>query len=70
MDTPGKPFFINGAPIEIWVKEGKNAASQAVITKNTIPPIFKPQKIDGPEEEWFRPFSEGSEYLMYIMRKY
>lgn len=60
LDILGKPFFINGAPLEIWLNEGKTDRSKAVVTRNTIPPMFKPQKVDGPEEEWFGPFSEGS----------
>ena len=59
-DILGKPFFMNGAPMEIWLNSGKIAKSQADITVNTIPRIFRPEKIDGPTENWYGPFSEGS----------
>ncbi len=60
IDILGKPFFINGAPIEIWLNSGKIKKSKAEITKWTIPLVFRPQAIDLPTEQWYGPFSEGS----------
>lgn len=60
IDILGKPFFMNGAPMEIWLNSGKIEKSKAEITINTIPLNFRPQKIDDPEEQWYGPFSEGS----------
>ncbi len=60
LDILGKPFFINGAPLEIWLNEGTVDPARAETTVRTIPPIFRAQKIDGPEEQWYGPFSEGS----------
>jgi hypothetical protein len=59
-DILGKPFFINGAPMEVWLNMGKAEKQQAEVTIRTIPPIFRPKKIDGPNEQWYGPFSEGS----------
>ena len=60
IDILGKPFFIHGAPLNIWLNVGEIEKSKAQITKNTIPRIFSPKKIDGPKEQWYGPFSEGS----------
>lgn len=60
IDILGKPFFMNGAPLEIWLNTGTIKISKAEITKNSIPIIFRPHKIDGPTEQWYGPFSEGS----------
>ena len=60
IDILGKPFFINGAPLEIWLNKGKIEKSKAEITVRTIPPLFRAVKIDGPIEHWYGPFSEGS----------
>ena len=60
IDILGKPFFLNGAPIEIWLNSGKIASNKADTSKNHIPPLFLSRKIDGPEENWYGPFSEGS----------
>ncbi|MBD3374759.1 hypothetical protein GF406_06990 [candidate division KSB1 bacterium] len=60
MDILGKPFFINGAPLEIWLNMGNIEKSMAETTVRTIPPIFRAQKIDGPIQQWYGPFSEGS----------
>jgi len=59
-DVLGKPFILNGSPIEIWLNEGKVQKSRANATKNAVPPLFFTRKIDGPESNWFGPFSEGS----------
>jgi hypothetical protein len=60
IDILGKPFFLNGSPMEIWLNTGKIEKSKAEISKNSIPPLFFSRKIDGPREKWFGPFSEGS----------
>jgi len=60
MDVLGKPFFLNGSPIEIWLNTGKVEKKKSEITKNHIPPMFRARKIDGPAAQWFGPFSEGS----------
>jgi len=60
MDVLGKPFFLNGSPIEIWLNEGEVKKKRAKITQSSIPPLFLSRKIDGPEEKWYGPFSEGS----------
>lgn len=60
VDILGKPFFINGAPLEIWLNMGNIGKSLAETTIRTIPPIFRAQKIDGPIQQWYGPFSEGS----------
>lgn len=60
IDILGKPFFLNGWPLEIWLNTGKVEKSKAKIAKNSIPPLFLSRKIDGPEPNWYGPFSEGS----------
>lgn len=60
MDILGKPFFIHGAPMEIWINEGLTEMSKAEITVNTIPPLFRPRTIDQPTENWYGPFAESS----------
>ena len=60
MDILGKPFIKNNSPIEIWLNTGKAEKAQAQTTKNRVPPLFFSRKIDGPENNWFGPFSEGS----------
>lgn len=60
LDILGKPFFANGAPLEIWLNEGQIKKAKAPVTKNTIPIMFSPKKVDGPAEKWCGPFSEGS----------
>jgi len=60
MDILGKPFFIHGAPINIWLNEGRIPASEAKPIVNTIPRKFNPIKIDGPKDDWYGAFSEGS----------
>lgn len=60
MDILGKPFFIHGAPLEIWLNKGRTKLADSEITYNTIPPIFRPIKIDGPEDNWFGAFAESS----------
>ena len=60
LDILGKPFFINGAPLNIWLNTGKIENSKADISIQAIPPIFRVVKIDGPTEQWYGPFSEGS----------
>jgi len=59
-DVLGKPFIQNGSPIQIWLNNGKVKKPKAVATKNSIPPLFFSRKIDGPSQQWFGPFSEGS----------
>lgn len=60
LDILGKPFFIHGAPLEIWLNQGTTTLAKAEATINTIPPIFRPRKIDGPEDNWYGAFAESS----------
>lgn len=60
LDILGKPFIQNGSPMQIWLNTGKVDKSRAQITTGSIPPLFFSRKIDGPEDHWFGPFSEGS----------
>jgi hypothetical protein len=60
MDILGKSFIQNGSPLHIWLNEGMIEKKKVELTKNSIPPLFFSRKIDGPEEHWFGPFSEGS----------
>lgn len=60
LDILGKPFFIHGAPMEVWLNEGRTTLAATEPTLRTIPPIFRPRKIDGPTENWYGPFAESS----------
>lgn len=60
LDILGKPFILNGSPIEIWLNEGRIPLSQASPTQNKVPLSFFTRKIDGPQDNWFGPFPEGS----------
>ncbi len=60
LDILGKPFFIHGAPMEIWLNDGLTEKKHTSITYNTIPPLFRPRTIDQPTEQWYGPFAETS----------
>jgi len=60
LDIVGKPFFIHGAPMEVWLNTGRTTFARHEPTVRTIPPIFRPRKIDGPTENWYGPFAESS----------
>jgi len=60
LDILGKPFMWNDSPLVIWLNKSNKKNDKPLATKTKSSVIFLSQKIDGPAENWYGPFSEGS----------